>query len=400
MKFQYEAIDARGQVRLATLEADSREQAASSLRREGLTPMRLAEASEDGPAKVLRSGGTAPLDSLCLFFRQLKMLLEAGASLVPAIEAVERQTTRPSFRAVLAGMREKIETGASLSEAMREHPRAFGAVITTMVSAGEATATLPAVFDRLGRMLDRQRAARNTLVSAAVYPLLIALISTGVVALLLYFVVPRFQVLFTSLNHPLPIFTLILFQFANVARVWWPLGVVIVLAVISLAWYVRREPHLRAALDRIILNTPMLGDLMMRIETARFLRVWAAMLGAKLPLMDTIEQSRNAVTNSLFKKMLSEMAEAVSTGQRISDFLHGNRLVEPVIVSAISTGEQHGRLSEATEYVTTWLEEDTHQSLQRMVRLSEPLLLTGIGGVVGLIAMALFLPLFDIATAS
>lgn len=399
MIFHAESMTPEGRTRQQRVEADSREAAVATLRQQGLLPVRLTavNAAPSRSSAPARPGAARPAE-LLMMCRQLSMLLGAGASVVPALEAVENQTGRPAFRAVLTGLRQEVEAGRSLSESLDLYPQTFSSVFRSIVATGEATATLPAVLDRLVLLLSRQHATRNALVSALVYPILLMVLAGGVVLVLLTFVVPRFETLFGSLGRPLPDSTQLLFSIASGMSDHWPWFAGGLLATAAGAVAAIRHAPVRAAIGGALLRAPGVGRLLGRMEVARFLRIWATMLAARLPLLEVIEHSRGAVRLGAYQRLLERVREGVTSGEKIGPMLAASGFVEPVVVSALTTGEENGRLADSAEFVSTWLDEENQQMLGRIARLAEPLLLTGMGVVVGLISMALFLPLFDMAT--
>lgn len=403
MQFVFEAMQSDGRTVVDRLEAGGRTEAVAALRERGLIVLRLDEqvvAAKAATAAWLNrwSQGITLRDTV-LLTRQLQMLLEAGCPLVPALVAAESQTNKPLMRAILHRVRIRVEEGESLSAALADERRHFDPVFLSMVAAGEATATLPKVFGRLAALAQQQQQARRMLTGALLYPAVLCVMLAAVMLVLLFFVVPRFRTLFLSLNSPLPPTTLLLFDLSRWLATWWP---AVATAVVLLGFGVVLALHLprtRTALDGLLLRLPLVGRVLARLTLAKVLRVWAAMLRSHVPLLETIDQSREAVRNARFLRMLEDVKESVSSGGRVGQALHDAQLADPIVVSAIRTGEENGRLSEAIDFVSGWVDEDNATLLQSLTRLAEPLLLALMGVVVGFVAMSLFLPLFDLATA-
>jgi type IV pilus assembly protein PilC len=330
----------------------------------------------------------------------MKMLLEAGSPLVPALEATASQTTKPAMRALVSRLRERVEEGETLAGALDAEPHSFDPVFRSMVAAGEATAALPEVFGRLCDLCSQQLQTRKMVVGALLYPVILMGLLLAVVLTLLLFVVPRFETLFTSLNSSLPATTEVLFTASVALRSYWPAvtaGAVLLVGGVIGACYL---PGARRTVDALLIRLPVVGPLVTRIIFARVVRVWAAMLRCHVQLLDAIEQSREAITNHAFLEMIDQVGESVSSGGRMGEALAATRLADPIIVSALRTGEDNGRLGDAADFVSTWLDEDNATAVQHITRMAEPLLLAVMGIVVGFVAMALFLPLFDLASAA
>lgn len=401
MVFEFEAMTAEGRVVSDALEAASRNDAAESIRGRGLMLLRLDSRPDDDPGARQTNwwGSRIGGRDLMMFTRQAKMLLESGAAVVPALEAIEQQTSKDAFRRILRQVRGYVEKGGSLTDAFQEQGDLFKPVFCSMVAAGEATATLPHAFRRLSDMSQRQQQVRKAVIGALVYPALLGVLCLNVVAVLIGFVVPRFRSLFDNLNAPLPATTQVMFSISQWAVTYWPIllgGAVGAVAIVISVW---RTPACRAWIDERMMRAPLIGNAYRRLVLARVLRVWAAMLNCHVPLLEALRQSRSAVQNVAFQRMLNDVEQSVSSGAGVGRALAQSGLVEPVVASAIATGEANGRLSESVEFVSDWMDEDNTQLIANLTRLAEPLLLSFMGLIVGIVAMALFIPLFDLATA-
>lgn len=400
MQFAYEAIAGDGRLIADRIEAESPSQAADALRTRGLTITRLDAAAEDDASvrRWLDWGGIHSRD-IMVFTRQMKMLIDSGAAIVQALEAIERQTVKRSVARMIGQIRSHVEKGGSLSEAMGRHPMVFPPVYRAMITAGEATASLPSSFARLADLAERQQRVRKAVLGALLYPAILSIMCGAAVTTLVLFVVPRFRDLFTNLGAPLPMSTEFMFMLSGLLATYWP-GVVLALGTSCGALtFALRRPGTRQWLDERVMSLPLLGRIRNRLLVARVLRMWAAMLHSHVPLLETIQLSRNALTSAAMLELMNRVEDAVAGGGRVGRTLAQNRLVEPVVASAISTGEENGRLAEAVEFVSTWMDDDNQQLIAATTRVVEPALLALMGLIVGTVAMSLFIPLFDLATA-
>jgi type II secretory pathway component PulF len=404
MEFTYEAMRRDGTTVVNRIEAAGQADAAESLREKGLVVMRLEELNEI--AKSAKPGGfqlhgkSVNARDLVLLTRQLKMLLEAGAPLVPALAAAAEQTGKPVMRALIERLHDCVEEGDTLTEAMEHEKQIFDPVFRSMIAAGEATGSLPQVFGRLCELSEQQLRVKTMVRGALLYPCLLSILMIGVVIMLMTFVVPRFNGLFASLGRPLPATTKMLFGVSAWLQTGWPFvvgGAIAAIIGLVMLW---RAPKTRATIDNLLLRTPMIGRLAGRLIFARVVRVWAAMLRCHVPLLEVIRQSREAVSNAVYLERLASVEETVASGGRVGQALSEARLADAVIVSALRTGEENGRLAEAAEFISNWMDEDNGTAVQHATRLAEPVLLAGMGIVVAFVAMGLFVPLFDIAMAA
>ncbi len=399
MRYRYQAMTSSGAIVEDTIDADSRDEAADALRRQGSMLMQLvAESPSPAAAVVVDAAQRMKERELLLFTRQMKMLLESGSALVTALEAIERQTQRPAAQALIRQVREHVERGGTLSEALAAHPRTFSPVYCSLVGAGEATATLPDVFSRLSDLLQRQQAARKALLGAMAYPAFLTVLSIVVMVVLLTFVVPRFRMLFENLNRPLPYTTVLMFDISSALLTYWPVLVGAFVAVVVGIVLAFRTPWVRNRMWMLLFDVPLLGRVLARFELVRVLRVWSAMLRSNVALLDTIVQSKLAITNPVFRDVLDQLQDSVSAGGHVGDALARARHVDPVIASAVATGEENGRLADAVTFVTEWMDDDNVQLLATLTRIAEPALLALMGLAVGCVSATLFMPLFDMAT--
>jgi type IV pilus assembly protein PilC len=403
MEFACEAMRPDGTTVLERVEAGDRRQAVENLRQKGLLILRLDEQSAGTriPAAAVRPGRKrVTARDLILFTRQMKMLLESGTPLVPALAAAEEQATRPAMRAVLKRVRVRVEEGDSLAAALQSEENLFDPVFRSMIVAGEATARLPHTFGRLCALAQQQRQTRKLVIGALIYPAILSVMLVGVLAVLLLFVIPRFRMLFATLRSPLPPTTQFLFAVSQYVLHGWPYLLGLLAAMIAGLIACLRLPRTRVWLNEFVLRLPLIGSLAGRLLFARVVRIWAAMLRSHVPLLETIRQSRGAVNSSTYLDLLTKVEETVASGGRMGQAIANARLADPVIVSALRTGEENGRLSDAAEFVSDWMDEENTASVQQLTRMAEPLLLAVMGLIVGFVAMSLFLPLFDLASAT
>ncbi len=405
MLFSFEAMTADGTLVRETLEAASRAEVTEQLRARGYVVLRLqpvaAKSARDEAGAAGLGFGRRPMNArdLMLFTRQLKMLLSAGSAVVPALEAIEQQTSKPAMRRIVRQIREHVEKGGSLSEAFREHPDVFRPAYCSMVAAGEAAGSLPDAFDRLAELTHRQQQMRKMLIGALTYPVILTVLCILVASVMLGFVVPRFRGLFEALNAELPATTQLMFDLSDQLRAHWPYAAAASVALLVSAVLILRLESTRRWLHRRWLCVPLVGRLIARLQLGRLLSTWTAMLRCHVPLLETIQISRSVTRSPSVAELLDGIEQAVSSGGQVSDAMQQSGWIEPVIVAAIRTGENNGQLTESVEFVADWLDEDNAHLMRSAVRLAEPALLAVMGAIVAFVAMSLFLPLFDLATA-
>ncbi len=402
MKLAYRGIDRNGATVADVIESTSIPEAIESLRQEGLFITDIQESS--GKKRVRRgthvgAGATASrltLNELLLFTRQMAMLLRAGSPVVPALVAIAKQMKSTS-RSVIDKIRRDMEGGRGLAEAMKAFPQTFPETYVAVVGAGEMSANLPDLFTRLATMVSRKREIRNRIISAAAYPALLISLSFAIVTTMVVFVVPRFKALFASLNSPLPWSTKLMFGLSMFLRGHWPwflgAGVVAGTVVVLLCKTAAGRQRLCDWQTRI----PLAGKLFARLLLAQMYRVMGLLLESRVGLMETLQLAGRISSNEDYQTLLTTMTETVEQGDRLGDAVSRSAMVPPSIAQAVVIGEESGHLDQAMLFVADIQDEDNAQMIDALTKLIEPIILIGMGFVVGAIALSLFIPLFDLA---
>lgn len=406
MQFAYQAIDSAGQRIADVVDAASRDEAAEIVRAQGLFPLNVADHPTEKAAAAPVASSRFGLDALAnprrlsMFTQQMSMLLGAGAGVVPSLAAIERQVSRGGWRDVIAAVRAEVEGGVSLAEALAKFPNRFDGVMRSMVAAGESSGRLPELFARLARMTRQQASIRNQLISASIYPLLLLVLAAAVVGGMMGFVLPRFAVLFSNLRVELPASTAYLIAVGAWLGPNWPWVVLAIGAVgIGSVVCIRTEKGMEIR-DSLMVGLPGLGTVTRRIVVARLLRIWGLLLESRIPLLEAMKLSRGTTENRVFQRLFDQLEEAVTGGKSMVPVLENSKLITPAIVEGINTGEASGKMSVAILFLADQMDAENEQLVHALMRIVEPVILIVMGVVVGAVAISLFLPLFDIASAA
>lgn len=403
MKFECVTFDRNGRRQTERVEADSRAEATEILGRKGLCVLEVHETSEAAlksanAKRGLTLKGGSKTKCLAEFTRQLSILVGTGTPVVQAMAAVERQTKDETFRAVIADVRRRVEEGSTLADAMEKHPRVFDAVARSLVSAGESGGHLDDMLSRLAALMRQQEVMRGAIIGAMVYPTLLIVVAFSVLILMIAFVIPRFSGLFETLDAPLPPTTALLMSTSELLRAYW-WGVIIVLAAAVVGgfyWLASRRG--RESIDTVAVRAPKLGKLIRSLATARIARLLGVLLDSRVPLLESLILTRQAMTNSHYRALLVKIEEAVTRGEAMSDALAASDLVTPSFAEAVRNGEQGGRVSSVLLSLANCMDEDNAMVVKSVTSIIEPLILIGLGLVVGFVAVSMFLPLFDVTS--
>ena len=403
MILTYDAIDAGGRVTTDSIEAQNAREAVEQLRRRGLYVKKILESSpRDARASSkpkLSASPRLPLKLLVQVTRQLAMLLRAGSGLVPAISAIQRQMKNANHAALLGKLVNDIEDGMTLTDTLRRHPRTFDAVYCAIVAAGEASGTVTEMFERLSVIVGKRRAMRKKILGALAYPALLIAMCFQIMLVLLFFVLPRFNAMFIQLGVETPATTKALLSTSDVLRNFWPLLLLTAAALGGAAAWALKSSAGRQWLSNVQLFIPVVGRLRSRLIQGQIFRTMGMLLESRVDVLDTLDLVRESTRNRRFQKLFSDLQEAVTSGGRLSTAFEASTIVEPYICQAIYTGEDSGSLGASMSFCADMLDESNEELISLVTKLIEPLILIGMGVVVGGVAISLFVPLFDMTSA-
>lgn len=392
--FQYRAYSANGASLSGVLEAESERQALQLLKEKGLLPRDLQEQGAAGESKLsLRR--TVSATDLALFTRRLATLAASAVPLFEAMGSLCEQEENAGFRQTLVRVKDRIAEGASLSRALAAEPSVFGESYVNMVAAGEAGGALDAVLERLADFLEEQDQVRVKVVSALIYPALMVLVGGGVMIFLLTVVIPRIVVVFEDSKTILPLITRLVISVSHLMQSWWWL--LVCAAIAGLLGYrgaMQREP-LRLKRDSLLLALPLAGGMLKGLILSRFSRVLGLLLASGVPIMRALEISGEVVVNRVYRNFIRTVREEVSQGNTLSASLKKSPLFPPLLVHLASVGEKAGTLDEMLVKAGVAYEREFNTRLTRLMGLMEPLLVLGMGLAVGVIVIAVLLPIFE-----
>lgn len=403
MILTYEAVDAAGKRQRDTIDAPGTRQAIEQLRTRGLFVTNIAPEQEARKQVVAvpRRKGPARLNlkSLALFTRQLAMLLRSGSAVVPALGAIRRNMKDAGHAALVDGLIADLEDGNTLTDALRKHPDSFNSVYCAVVAAGEASGNMSQMFERLAKMVAHKLALRKRVVAALAYPCLLIVMSMSILNTLLFFVLPRFAGMFHDLAVEVPFTTSVMLATSRWLQDNWPIPVTAIILLGGLGVYMAMSAPGRKWFCDIQTRVPVLRGTMTRLIEAQVLRTMGTLLDSRVGVLDAIELGRGVTSNADFQRLFKMLEDSVTSGGQLSNAFEHTGLVQPYVCQAIRTGEDSGNLGGALTYCADMLDESNEELVNTAVRLIEPVVLIGMGLVVGGVAVSLFLPLFDMTAA-
>ncbi|MGH9405496.1 MAG: type II secretion system F family protein, partial [Terriglobia bacterium] len=364
-------------------------------------PLRVAAPANSGASagaaavKTRKTRGVKAKD-LAIFTRQFSVMIDAGLPLVQCLEILASQQQSKHFAGSLRGVRESVESGSTLANAMRQFPRVFDQLYTNMVEAGETGGILDGILRRLSAYIEKAVKLKRAVQSALIYPVAVLVIAGGVIFLLLWKVVPIFASLFAGLGTSLPLPTRIVIALSHaIATFAW----VVILGAFGLAFGLRqyyRTENGRMTIDRVILKIPVLGTLMRKIAVARFTRTLGTLITSGVPMLEALEITARTSGNAVIEQAILSVRQAVEAGQTIVDPLRASEVFPNMVVQMVGVGEQTGALDAMLQKVADFYEDEVDVAVKDLLTAMEPMIIVFLGVVVGGVVISMYLPLFSL----
>ena len=340
------------------------------------------------------------LANLGLFARQFHVLVANGTPVVAALGALERQSRDQTWRELLVDVRLRVEEGAGLAEAMAAHPVCFDATCRTLVAAGESSGDLPGMLERLAAITQQRIAVRRSVLGALTYPVLLLGIALSALIALLIVVLPRFGGLFETLDVPLPPTTQVLLVIGETLKSYWWAFLAALASSIGGLWAWSRTDQGRHFLHGMVLTLPGVKDIVRALCTARIARVLGVLMEARVPIFEALALTKHATGNVRYGRLLDRAAELVRNGDALSSAFGDETLVAPSVQEVLRSGERSGQVGPLLLSVADALDEDNQSVVRSLTSVMEPAILVVMGLLIGLVAISLFLPLFDLAATT
>lgn len=419
-KFEYVALDARGQESRGVIEAGNSNEAVGQLRQAGYFPTSVVEEGKGAPAKTskkvqkqmkaaaapkAKKGGpsifqkkTVSSKTLMIFTRQLATLIDAGLPLLRGLTVLAKQEKDVVLKNTINQLADAVQGGSTFSESMGQHPRIFNKLYVNMVKAGELGGVLELVLQRLAEFQEKAQKIKNKVVSAMAYPVIVLVIAIAIMLFLLAFIVPKFEQIFKDMlgNKPLPGLTQMVINASNVIKSNWYFlvgGVVVIVIVYKM---IARTPKGRAALDRILLKAPLFGDLQRKSSISRFTRTLGTLVTSGVPILQALNITRDTAGNAVVAEAVTKVHDAVKEGESIVQPLEASGVFPPMVISMVDVGEETGQLPEMLLKIAEVYDDEVDNAVEGLTSLLEPIMIVLLALIVGTIVIALFMPLISI----
>jgi len=396
--FAYTGRKRSGEIVTGEQVSDTTENAVAALRKEQIlvTRIRPIEAKAKPVAKPLKRGRKVKAKNLAIFTRQFSVMIDAGLPLVQCLEILGNQEEDKHFAKTILETRGDVESGASLADAMRKHPGAFDSLFTNMVAAGEAGGILDAILKRLAVYIEKNVKLKGQVKSAMIYPIAVISIAVIVIIVILWKVIPTFAALFAGLGAQLPLPTRVVIWLSGAVVTFMP---VIIVAAVAMSYglkqYYRTEGG-RHAIDRLALRAPVVGGILRKIAVARFCRTLSTLISSGVPILDGLEITAKTSGNAIVEDAILQTRASIERGETIAQPLKETGVFPAMVSQMIGVGEATGALDIMLAKIADFYEEEVDTAVAGLLTLMEPLLIAFLGGAVGGIVIAMYMPIFDL----
>jgi type IV pilus assembly protein PilC len=392
--FTFTGTDSQGKRISGERLGDSKAAVTMQLRRERITPGAIKEKGKEFALPKIGTG-KVPTKDIAVFFRQFSVMIDAGLPLVQCLEILAANQENVFFQKCLTGVRTTVEGGATLSNAMRQYPKIFDDLTTNMIEAGEAGGILDTILQRLATYVEKNLKLKSAVKSALIYPVSVVSIAGLVVGALLKFVVPIFANMFASMSVDLPLPTKIVIGMSNLVKDWWWVLALLMIVTFFGIKAIRKDPRGRYALDKFMLNVPVIGNVLRKIAVARFTRTLGTLITSGVPILEGLAITARTSGNAVLEVALMKVRKAVEEGRTIVDPLKESGVFPNMVTQMIGVGEATGAMDAMLQKIADFYEDEVDAATKNMLTLLEPLMIGFLGVVVGGIVISLYMPLFS-----
>lgn len=393
-RFKYSGRDRKGK-RSGTLNAGSKREAMEKLRDQGIRVLQMTEVPETLLTKDLAIGNPVKLQDIVIYLRQFSTLIKAGVTIVDATRILAQQTDSKALRNVLLDMEKELREGNPFSDSAEKHKRIFSSMFINMVRAGEAGGNMEETLERLAEYFEKQHQTRQKIKSAMAYPVVIGIIAVAVVIFLLVSVVPTFVGMFADFGAELPAITKFVLNASEFMQKFWWLFIFIVLGIVIAITTIKQKKQTKYYYDIAILRMPVFGKIQQKAVLARMTRTLSSLFSSGVPILQALAIVENVVENEVIAKVIRASRDSLAKGQSLTDPMVKHWAFPPLTTQMISIGEETGSLDGMLSKIAEFYEKEVENATDQLKSLIEPLMIVFLAGIVGVIVLAIMVPMFD-----
>lgn len=395
--FSYTAVGADGKEKKGSIVAETREDAARSLKDQGLLPMSIGKQSAlDKDINFSFGKKGVKVRDLSVFCRQFSSIIKAGVNVINALSMMSEQTENKKLKTAIKNVQSNVEKGETLSSAMRSEGDIFPSLLVSMVAAGEASGSLETAIERMAIQFEKDAKISGMVKKAMIYPIILIVVMIGVVIAMMMFVIPNFMDMFEGLDAEMPFMTVMVINMSNfILDKWWLLILIVVGIVFAYKSYYKTDAG-RHVIDRLKIKIPVFGVLTVKTACARFSRIMSTLLSAGMPMISAIEIAAGTMDNVLFKDALQKVRSGVALGMGFSQQIGVTRLFPAMLVHMVGIGEETGNIEDMLTNVANYYDEEVELATQSVTALMEPMIIIVMAVVVGALVLAIYQPMITL----
>ncbi len=397
--YKWEGRARDGKVRKGTMEAPNEAVVTAQLRSQGILPTRIKKSMGQIEIKIPGFKPKVKTKDIVVFTRQFATMIDAGLPLVQCLEILSSQQENPTFKEVILKVKEDVEAGSTFADALAKHPKVFDRLYVNLVNAGEVGGILDTILNRLAAYIEKAMNLRKKVKGAMVYPAAVVGVAVLVVAIILIWVIPVFQQMFAGVGKTLPAPTLFVIALSEFTKKYF-LFMIIALFVLSFLFRrVYRTDRGRVFFDRLFLKAPVFGQLIRKVAVAKFTRTLGTLISSGVPILEGLDVVSRTAGNAIIEQAIIKTRESISEGRTIAEPLKETKVFPPMVVQMIAVGEATGALDQMLGKIADFYDTEVDEAVSALTSLIEPLLMVFLGGTIGGLVVAMYLPVFQMAGA-
>ena len=389
--FAWEGVDKRGKKVKGEMTGQNDALIKAQLRRQGVNPLKVKKKS----APMFGGGGTITTKDITVFARQLATMMSSGVPLVQSFEIVGRGHENKAMQNLIMAIKGDVEAGGALNEALGKHPKYFNELFVNLVTAGEQAGILEDILHKLATYMEKTEALKSKIKGAMFYPLAVVVVAFIITCILMIFVIPQFQDLFSGFGADLPALTMVVINMSKWFQAnWYFLIGGIVGAVFALIQFHSKSTKFAHFVDRLLLKIPVLGDILNKSAIARFARTLSTMFAAGTPLVEAMTSVAGACGNIVYYEAVMKMRDEVATGTQVQAAMRDTNIFPNMVIQMVAIGEESGALDSMLSKVADWYEQEVDDAVDSLTSLLEPIIMAVLGVLIGGLVIAMYLPIF------
>ncbi len=397
--FEWSGKTSRGLIEKGEITANSKEEVIAQLRKRNITATLVKQKEKKPLFGGLSFGGGVNDKDIVIFTRQFSTMIDAGLPLVQALDILSTQVENKFLARTLETIKGDVEAGATYADALKKHPKVFTDLYANMVAAGESGGILDTILNRLASYMEKNMKLKKKVKGAMVYPIVVSSIAVICIAVIMIFVVPTFSKMFTQMGGSLPLPTLLVIKLSNfLAGIGGVLTGVTIAAFIIAFKQIRKTEKGQAVTDGIFLKLPIFGIMLRKVAVAKFTRTLGTLISSGVPILDGLEITAKTAGNKVIEYAVMDVRQAISEGKTLAEPLMKSKVFPPMVTHMIAVGESTGALDAMMNKIADFYDDEVDASVNNLTAMMEPMLMVFLGGSVGFIVIAMYLPIFKLIT--